>query len=77
MVLVTDRRLGANATSWPAEASKGGADAEFTVVEMRIDGKGVGEGKSSLTSPVVVDAAANTLAIDKYVDAPVLLKVTR
>jgi hypothetical protein len=74
VVLVTDRRLGANATSWPAASA---ADAEFTVVEMRIDGKGVGEAKSSLTSPVVVDAAANTLAIDKYTDAPVLLKVTR
>jgi hypothetical protein len=106
VVLVTDRRLGANATSWPAasglsagtirpgESSNSAvssgrqgdpvvanagaaADAEFTVVEMRIDGKGVGEAKSSLTSPVVVDAAANTLAIDKYTDAPVLLKVTR
>ena len=86
VVLVTDRRLGANATSWPAASglsaealAKAGAaaDAEFTVVEMRIDGKGVGEAKSSLTSPVVVDAAANTLAIDKYTDAPVLLKVTR
>jgi hypothetical protein len=76
VVLVTDRRLGASATSWPA-ASGLSADAEFTVVEMRIDGKGVGEAKSSLTSPVVVDAAANTLAIDKYTDAPVLLKVTR
>lgn len=86
VVLVTDRRLGANATSWPtpaasaADASAKGlatADAEFTVVEMRIDGKGIGEAKSSLSSPVVVDAAANTLAIDKYADAPVLLKVTR
>jgi hypothetical protein len=84
VVLVTDRRLGASATSWPpastTDSSAGAsakADAEFTVVEMRIDGKGVGEAKSSLTSPVVVDAAANTLAIDKYTDAPVLLKVTR
>ena len=84
---MTERRLGANATSqWPAPvASKADvsaktlatADAEFTVVEMRIDGKGIGEAKSSLSSPVVVDAAANTLAIDKYADAPVLLKVTR
>ena len=71
---MTDRRLGANATTWPAAST---ADLEFTVVEMRIDGKGVGEAKSSLTSPVVIDAAANTLAIDKYTDAPVLLKVTR
>lgn len=76
IVLVTDRRLGANATAWPqASAATGGA--EFTVVEMRIDGKGVGEAKSSLTSPVVVDKAANTLALDKYMEAPVLLKVTR
>ena len=86
VVLVTDRRLGANAISWPAPAASATglsagalakADAEFTVVEMRIDGKGVGEAKSSLASPVVVDSAANTLAIDKYADAPVLLKVTR
>jgi hypothetical protein len=76
VVLVTDRRLGANATSWPA-ASASAADTEFTVVEMRIDGKGVGEAKSSLSSTVVVDAAANTLALDKYAEAPVLLKVTR
>jgi hypothetical protein len=76
VVLVTDRRLGANSTVWPA-AQGAAAEAGFTVVEMRIDGKGVGEAKSSLTSPVVVDAAANTLAIDKYADAPVLLKVTR
>ena len=86
VVLVTERRLGANATSWPAAAASRAdvsaktlatADAEFTVVEMRIDGKGIGEAKSSLSSPVVVDAAANTLAIDKYADAPVFLKVTR
>lgn len=76
VVLVTDRRLGANALSWPA-ASGAAAEAEFTVVEMRLDSKGMGEAKSSLSSPVVVDAAANTLALDKYTEAPVLLKVTR
>ena len=76
VVLVTERRLGANATSWPAPVASA-VDAQFTVVEMRMDGKGIGEAKSSLSSPVVVDAAANTLAIDKYADAPVLLKVTR
>jgi hypothetical protein len=76
VVLVTDRRLGANNTSWPA-ATAAAANAEFTVVEMRLDGKGLGEAKSSLTSKVVVDAAANTLALEAYADAPVLLKVTR
>ena len=47
------------------------------MIEMRVDAKGVGEGKTSLTSPVVVDAAAQTLALDGYAAAPVLLKVTR
>ena len=61
-----------------AESGRGpAADAEFTVIEMRIDGKGVGEAKASLMSAVVVDAAAKTLALDGYAAAPVLLKVTR
>ena len=44
---------------------------------MRLDGKGTGEAKTSLTSPVAVDAASKTLALDAYADGPVLLKVTR
>ena len=83
IVLVTDRRLGAHSTSWPAatglsaEAMAKAGDAEFTVMEMRIDAKGIGAAKASPASPVVVDAAANTLAIENYDAAPVLLKVTR
>jgi hypothetical protein len=76
VVLVTDRRLGANTTSWPPPSTEA-VDAEFTVVEMRLDGKGMGEAKSSLTSKVVVDTTANTLALEGYMDVPVLLKVTR
>jgi hypothetical protein len=52
-------------------------DADFTLIEMRIDDKGRGEGKTSLTAAVVVDAAAQTLALDGYAAAPALLKVTR
>ena len=73
IVLVTDRRLGATADS----ALPAAADAEFTVLEMRIDGKGSGEAKSSLNTRVVVDAAAQTLALDGYAAAPPLLKVMR
>jgi hypothetical protein len=84
VVLVTDRRLGAHSTSWPSVSGPSGdtvkapavTDAEFTVVEMRIDAKGLGEAKVSPASPVF-DSAANTLALDKYDAAPVLLKVTR
>jgi hypothetical protein len=83
VVLVTDRRLGAHSTSWPqpADLSAGALakaeDAEFTVVELRINGKGVGEAKTSLASPVVVDPTAKTVALADYDTAPALLKVTR
>ena len=76
IVLVTERRLGAHAPDWtPAPAAN--ADAEFTLVEMRVDAKGVGEGKASLTTTIALDAAAKTLALDGYEAAPVLLRVTR
>jgi hypothetical protein len=76
IVLVTDRRLGAHAPDW-APASSTGPESEFTLVEMLINGKGVGEAKTSLTSSVVVEAAAGTLALAGYPAAPVMLKVTR
>jgi len=76
IVLVTERRLGAHAPAWtPAPAVN--PDAEFTLVEMRVDARGVGEGKASLTTTVALDAKAQTLALDGYDAAPVLLKVTR
>jgi hypothetical protein len=76
IVLVTDRRLGAHAPDW-VPPSNTGPEAEFTLIEMRINGKGVGEGKTSLTSSVDVDVAAGTLALAGYPAAPVMLKVTR
>ena len=87
IVLVTDRRLGSHSPAWltaapagrggEAAATAAGAEAEFTVIEMRVDGKGAGEGKTSLTTRVVVDAPAQTLALDGYAAAPALLKVER
>jgi len=75
-VLVTDRRLDSHAPDW-APASGAAADADFTVIEMRLDGRGAGEGKTSLTARVAIDTASNTLALDGYAAAPALLKVTR
>ena len=76
IVLVTERRLGEHVPDWtPAPAVM--PDAEFTLVEMRVDAKGVGEGKASLTTNVALDAKAQTLALDGYDAAPVLLKVSR
>jgi hypothetical protein len=76
IVLVTDRRLGAHAPDWaPPEGSA--ADAEFTVIEMRVAAKGAGEGKTSLATKIAVDATAQTIALEGYQAAPVQLKVSR
>jgi hypothetical protein len=76
IVLVADRRLNSHAPDW-GPAANTDADADFTVIEMRIDRQGVGEGKTSLTSKVAIDTEAKTLTLDGYASAPALLKVTR
>ena len=76
IVLVTERRLDSHATDW-APASGADVDADFTVIELRIDRQGAGEGKTSLTTSVAIDTAANTLALDGYAAAPGWLKVIR
>jgi hypothetical protein len=76
IVLVTDRRLDSHATDW-MPASSAAADADFTVIEMRIDRQGVGEGKTSLATGVAIDTETKTLALEGYAAAPAWLKVTR
>ena len=76
IVLVTDRRLGAHAADW-APLPGAAVDSDFTLIEMRIDARGVGEGKASLGTNVGVDASSKTLALEGYATAPTLLKVTR
>ena len=74
IVLVTDRRFGAYSPGWKLKSSDMPTDYEFTVVELRLDPKGVGEGKTSLTTKVVVDSAAGTLALDNYAGAPAIFQ---
>jgi hypothetical protein len=45
------------------------------LIELRVDSKGIGEGRTSLTTNIVIDAAARTLALDGYQAAPVRLTV--
>jgi len=73
IILATDRRLGAYNSAWKPTGSTP-TDYEFTLVEMRLDSKGTGEGKTSLTSKVVVDNDAKTIALDSYSSAPATLQ---
>jgi hypothetical protein len=81
IVLATDRRLGAYSPAWklapPAgtdASAKEPADYEFTFVEIRLDARGMGEGKTSLTTKVVSDSEARTVALDNYAATPSILE---
>jgi hypothetical protein len=76
VVLMTDRQLGEHAPEW-ALAAASAADAEYTLIEMRLDPKGIGEGKTSLVAKIALDDAAHTLALDGYAMAPAQLRITR
>ena len=49
-------------------------DYEFTLIEIRLDAKGSGEGKTSLTTKVIVDNEAKTVALDNYAATPAILQ---
>jgi hypothetical protein len=74
LILISDRRLGAWNNLWKPTGSATATNYEFSVIELRLNAKGEGEGKSSLTGKLVVDTAAKTLALENYASLPVVLK---
>ena len=74
IILATDRRLGAYTTAWKPLTAAPAGDYEFTVIELRLDTKGMGEGRTSLTTKVIVDGEAKTLALDNYAATPATLR---
>jgi hypothetical protein len=77
IILITDRRLGAWNDLWKPAAPGTGANYEFSVIELHLNSKGEGEGKTSLTGKAVLDSAAKTLALENYGALPVILKNVR
>jgi hypothetical protein len=75
ILLVTDRRLGAWTGAWKVPGTP--TDYDFTVLELRLNPKGEGEGKASLTGKVSVDATAKTIALAEYAASPVVLRSLR
>ncbi len=61
---------------WKAEGSAA-VEYPFSVIELRVDRRGIGEG-TSLAAKVVADEAGHSLALENDAAAPALLKdVTR
>lgn len=73
IILVTERRLGAWNDLWKP-ASGDATGYPFSVIELRLNAQGEGEGRSSLVNRVVVDGAAKSIGLDNYAGAPVILK---
>lgn len=74
ILLITDRRLGATTDFWTLNGNTAPSSYEFSVIELRVNAKGAGEGKVSLTGRVSPDAAAKVVAAESYDALPVVLK---
>jgi hypothetical protein len=74
IIFATDRRLGAGTAGWKQVGTGTPTDYEFTLIEIRMDSKGLGEGKASLASKVILDNEAKTLALDNYAATPAVLQ---
>ncbi len=81
VVLITDRRLGAWNELWkpvgPTANNAAATSYEFSVIELRLNAKGEGEGKISLNGTVALDRVQRTIALENYNALPVILKNVR
>jgi hypothetical protein len=76
IILATNVRLG-RSNPWKAVGQTGAADYPFTVIEFRLNRRGLGEGKMSLASKIAADDQEKTLELADYEHAPVLLKTVK
>jgi len=70
VVLATDRRI----SFWEARNRPRSIDYPFTVIEMRVNGDGEGEGKMSVATKIIADKDNSTITLENYGIQPVLLQ---
>jgi hypothetical protein len=69
VVLVTDRRIG----FWEATQQPRSFQYPFTVIELRLNADGEGEGKMSLATKIIHDKEQNMITLENYNLQPVML----
>jgi hypothetical protein len=77
IILITSRRLGATNDLWKPVVPGAPSTYDFSVIELRVNAKGEGEGKASLMGKVVPDPVAKIVTLEDYGSLPVLLKNVR
>ena len=73
VVMATDRYI----SFWEAANRPRSIDYPFTVIELRINTNGEGEGKMSLATKITADKESNTIVLENYATQPVLLQSVR
>jgi hypothetical protein len=73
ITLITDRRIG----FWEASRQPRSFDYPFTVIELRLNGDGEGEGKMSIATKIMYDDKKNEIVLENYQSQPVLLTEVR
>jgi hypothetical protein len=73
VVLVTDRRI----NFWEAANRPRSIDYPFTVIELRLNRDGEGEGKMSIATKIIPDKENNIVTLENYDIQPVLLTNVR
>jgi hypothetical protein len=70
IILITQRRLGAVNQRWNNTFPGAANTNEFSVIEVRLNAKGEGEGKVSLTGKVAPDGPAKIVTLENYDAVP-------
>lgn len=69
IVLVTDRYI----SFWEAASSARTLDYPFTIIEMRLDGQGQGEGKIAVATKITANRESGEITLENYAAQPVNL----
>jgi len=77
IILITQRKLGTVNQVWRPTVDGAPNSYEFSVIELRLNAKGEGEGRISLSGKVAEDAAAKIVAIENYNALPVVFREVR
>lgn len=72
VILITQRPLGETNTLWAPVAGTPNS-LKFSVIELRLDSNGRGEGKASLTGGLAADAESGIVSLQDYGSAAVVL----
>jgi hypothetical protein len=77
IILITQRKLGTVNQVWRPTVDGASNSYEFSVIELRLNAKGEGEGRISLSGRVAEDAGAKIVAIENYNALPVVFREVR